>query len=442
MNLSPSFVKNALIDTINEIEDNRHLYLKNPDFDMTRHRKLPAADTVRLVLSFEGHTLPGELKAYFGFSPDRPSPSALIQQRSKFTDGAFPALFRSFNDKIPFTEKIFGLNVFAVDGSDLNLLPEKSDHENYVSYPSGNGGYYQIHANALFNVGEGRFFDVELQPRPKMNENAALASMIGRCSFPENSLVICDRGYMSFNTVAHLAEKGLFFLIRCKDPKKKTSFLKHSELPDSREYDVDISKVLTRSRAKYIREHKEAFSVISPHSRFDFIEPDDRQSMYRVSMRAVRFPLSEDGDEVLITNLPREKFPVDMLKQLYHRRWEIETAFRRLKYAILLTRMHSRRRDLVKQEIYARFIMFNFVSAVYAAVSRKAGRKNRSQRCKYEHRPSFNESVGLIRDFIKRQYSDRKIKALLRMEMVAVKPNRHHPRNVRSQTAIPSNNRA
>ena len=45
-------------------------------------------------------------------------------------------------------------------------------------------------------------------------------------------------------------------------------------------------------------------------------------------------------------------------------RREIETTFGELKYAIGLNTFHARKRELIKQEIYARLILHNFCERI------------------------------------------------------------------------------
>jgi IS4 transposase len=54
-----------------------------------------------------------------------------------------------------------------------------------------------------------------------------------------------------------------------------------------------------------------------------------------------------------------ELSPAD-LKQLYHFRWGIETAFRELKYALSMICFHAKKKELIKQKIYAHLILYNF----------------------------------------------------------------------------------
>ena len=43
-----------------------------------------------------------------------------------------------------------------------------------------------------------------------------LQEMVDRSTIPE-ALIIADRGYESYNSMAHIQEKGWYFLIRIKD---------------------------------------------------------------------------------------------------------------------------------------------------------------------------------------------------------------------------------
>jgi len=59
-------------------------------------------------------------------------------------------------------------------------------------------------------------------------------------------------------------------------------------------------------------------------------------------------------------------------------RWEIESSYRELKYAIGLTNFHSRKDDSIKQEIFASLIMYNLCERItaHAVVSQSEGNKH------------------------------------------------------------------
>jgi IS4 transposase len=81
---------------------------------------------------------------------------------------------------------------------------------------------------------------------------------------------------------------------------------------------------------------------------------------YPIKLRVVRFKISDDSFETIITNLDSEKFPPNKIKELYHLRWGVETSFRELKYAIGLISFHSKKVEHITQEIFARLVMYDY----------------------------------------------------------------------------------
>ena len=85
-------------------------------------------------------------------------------------------------------------------------------------------------------------------------------------------------------------------------------------------------------------------------------------------MRIIRFSVTEGTYECIITNLPPDKFSADEIKCLYAKRWGIETSFRELKYAIGLTRFHSKKLEYILQEIWSRMVLYNFCEIITCSV--------------------------------------------------------------------------
>ena len=111
-------------------------------------------------------------------------------------------------------------------------------------------------------------------------------------------------------------------------------------------------------------------SFLSSNSTFDYLECKSKE-IYSISFRVVRFEITPGKYECIATNLGNDEFSPAEIKQLYRMRWGIETSFRELKYSIGLVNLHSKKAELVEQEIYARFIMYNFCSLVVRAVAIK-----------------------------------------------------------------------
>ena len=96
MNKYADIVKNNLETLITELTENSHLYLKNPEKDFTRKRKLDFKEMIRLLLSMGGKSLNLELMEYFSYDVKTPTSSAFVQQRGKILPKAFETLFEKF----------------------------------------------------------------------------------------------------------------------------------------------------------------------------------------------------------------------------------------------------------------------------------------------------------------------------------------------------------
>jgi hypothetical protein len=79
---------------------------------------------------------------------------------------------------------------------------------------------------------------------------------------------------------------------------------------------------LTTLQTKEIKACPEKYRFLSTSSIFDFFEDDN--PYYEVSYRVVRFKLNGSEEyESIITNLPRDEFSPDEIKDLYHLRWSV-----------------------------------------------------------------------------------------------------------------------
>lgn len=409
---------------------------------MSRHRACSFSDTVNATLCFGMNRTNTELLNFFGLTRKTVlSKSAFSQQRKKLNSGLFPHLLRSFNNAIPMTKTYNGFHLAAVDGSDLNLPTDKNDSVYRIKHAASDNCYFQMHVNALYDICENRYISAVTQPRPKMNEPRAFCQMIDECPMPDNTIFIADRGYMTMNTLAQLIGHNKFFLIRAKSSSYSSSFL-NPLMKENVESDSRLTIGITRSHKKLYMENSSAYKILDHRSVFDFIPPDDHESVYYMSIRCTCVELEPGSYEYLVSNLPDDLFSAEDLKQLYWKRWSVETSFRSLKYALSLAYLHSANRELIIQEVFAKLIMYNFASLLHAYASAAKEALNRCAKTKYRYKLSFDDVVPIARELIKQPSEDEKIKALLLRHLTAVKMVESSARRIKSQTVKPLNNRA
>ena len=430
MKHTPKSIKRTLKRCIKELSSHPELYCKNPGKDFTRKRKLPLEQVVKSVLSMTGKSLRGELMDYFGLSLSMPTVSAFIQQRNKVTHHAFETLFHTFTDTIDEQSLFKGYRLLAVDGSDLHTPTNKDEKDSFYEGANGQKPYNLFHLNALYDLQSRVYTDAIVQGRKCENEHKAFVTMVDRDTVSIPTIYIADRGYESYNNMAHIIEKGQKFLIRVRD-SKKNCLISGLELPDQDEFDVQCYIGLTRQQTKQVKNSN--LKYIAHTSPFDFLPQTSRKSIimqpYYISFRVVRFKLTEDTYEVLLTNLTEDEFSVPELKELYAMRWGIETSFRDLKYTLALSYFHSKKTENILQEIFAKLTMYNFAELITSHVVVK--RKNR----KHSYRINFAAAVHICRNFFLKNISPPDVEALLLMHLLPVRQRSANLRKVSSKSA-------
>ena len=436
--LKPSFIKKSFFDVLEDTAENISDFVKSPGKDMIRERDCTFVDTVLITCSFSAKRINTELFDFFSAKKSRiPSKSALTQQRNKLNDKLFPHIFHSFNKKVPFTKIYKGLHLIAIDGSDLNLPTCSTDHTYAIKQARSDGFYYQMHLNAAYDLLEKRYCGMEIQPRPQMNEGKAFRSLVNSYGNPGSALFIADRGYVSCNNIAFLLENRHHFLIRAKAPDSSASFLRHVVTEDSPD-DVDVCFYLTRSVKKHYK-NPDKYKLLNCQREFLYIPRGDTESLYEMRFRVVRFSIGDGSVEYIVTDLSREAFPSGEIKKLYELRWGIETSFRSLKYALSLTFLHSVKRELIIQEVYAKLIAYNFSSLLHAYAEEWKHYKSRKG---LVYKVSFEDVIPIALRFLIVRMSNDTIKALMTRHLTEIREDSHNPRRVRSQTANPLGNRA
>lgn len=427
--MKPKQIKKLLTSEIKNVASEPHIYCSNPNTDFTRNRKLSMEKMLQGIIGMESKSLTNELLDLFHASAETPTASAFIQQRNKIKPEAFESIFKNFSKNlINLFDK--DIPIFAIDGSDIQIPTNPTDTDSYIAGTNGHKGYNLLHINALYDLNKHIYSDVIIQKARGRNEHKALQELVDYSDI-EKALVIADRGYESFNSMAHIQEKGWFFLIRIKD----SSGIKQGlELPVTECFDVDISLKLTRKKTNEVKEllkDKNHYRMVSSTQPFDYLPLKNKKAeptkFYELNFRIVRFRISEDTYETVVTNLDKDMYSPDKLKKLYASRWGIETSFRDLKYTIGLLNFHTKKVMCILQEIYAHMIMYNFVEMITSHVVIE-----KKQR-KHTYKANFSVATHICRLFYRGKTTPPDLEAIIAKNLIPIRPNRHRERNVKAK---------
>jgi hypothetical protein len=424
--LHHDIVKELLLTSISELENDPSKFAVNPGKDFSRNRKLGFQDLILTLLTMEGDCLKEEIYRYFGYDTSAPSKTAFYKQRKKLLTNALRELLVSFNDKLD--TKLFRdkYQLIACDGSALEIFRNPDDSDSFHP-PNGQSktGFNQIHINSFYSILDKRFTDIVVQPCRKTNEYAAFCSMVDAAK-SILSIFLGDRGYASYNAFAHVIENNQFFAIRCTDFRLER-MLGYS-LEGVKDLDCHIDRILTRPQSKKKRLHPELadqYRTITKEVPFDYLNENCRE--YHISLRIVRFKLSDNSYENIITNLPDIEFKLSDFKALYYLRWNEETAYRYMKYPLCLKELHSKKYEYAIQEVWARAILNNFSTAIVNHV------EINTCETKHTYQANLSQAFKICRSFLRLRDNDAVFDApgLIAQNIEPVRPGRTYTRQPR-----------
>lgn len=416
-------IKTTLYDLIHEMSEHYWLYVSEPERNFSRDRKLPFEKVLAMLISMGGGSLRNELIDHFHCAADMASAPAFVQRKAQLLPEALEYLFHRFTEATAKERLYKGYRLLAADGSDLQIFADPKDVDSY--YPGANGQkhYSMLHINAVYDLLNRTYQDILIQKGRKMNENAALVQMTDRSSIPK-AILIADRNYEAYNGIVHIEKKGGKDLIRIRDT---AGMIRPFHFDTNCDLDVWKTITLTRKQTNTFKRMKvddpARYRYLPNFSPFDFIDLHDNK-YYDLNIRFVRFRISEDTYETVITNLSADEFPSDEIKHLYNLRWGIETSFRELKYTIGLKQPLSKKAEYISQEIFARCIMYNFCELVTSHVA------IHYQSEKYVYQTNFSAAVHICRLFLRGSVAPPDAETNISRNLVPVRPNRKAPRNL------------
>ena len=423
----PQKVKSTLWAVVDAMACNTSLFVKNPEKDFTRDRKLGFVQLIHFFLCMGSGCINHELLKYFYFLPDEvPTASAFLRQRAKLLPETFHHILTQFNLRFP-TKGLWGrYSLIAADGCEFNIARNPQDPSTF--HPaSGRSkkGFNSLHTISLYDLLSKRYLDVVIQPGRHKNEFAALCQLIDRYIYGGCPIFVADRGFASYNVFAHALEKGCFFAIRAKDVNTRR-LLAADSLPQQIDKWVDV--IFTRSNSKKKRLHPELapfYRYICKAVPFDFIT--DSCPEYPMRLRVVRFQIAEGVYENIITNLPSDEFSLEQIKHIYHLRWGQETSFRDLKHTIGTANFHSKSPEYIGFEILCRMTLYNFCTIITMEVPIK------KRTGKWEYQVNLSMAIKICFEFLSDRMGPGSVNDLISRYILPIRPERTYARQLRFQ---------
>lgn len=387
--------------------------------DFSRTRKLPL-DTLALFISkLCKKTLSVELENFFQeMGLEQPcTASAFTQQRKKLR----ATFFQSWNDLLLLSysyhcskeiKRWKGYRVVAVDGSNISLVNTPVLKEYFGGQSNQQCFFVQAKTLYCYDVLNELVLSGQISPY-RIGELTLTYPLIK--DFEKDMLLIYDRNFFNYKMIAlHLwKEEQSRFIIRAKEnnPVIK-AFIKSKKISEVVELYPLPSAIKCLS--------KEGITITRDKA---------------IKVRLVRVELRETV-EVLATNLWKE--PSNNFKELYNKRWGIETNIHLQKNILQLECFSGLTVQTIKQDFFATIFLANLHSILIKEAQEHLNKSSVNR--KYPRKVNKNKSQGKLRSMLVQLFRSKEISAMLEFlnqyfirDPVPIRKGRSYPRVVKNK---------
>ena len=342
---------------------------RHPDHPnaFTRSRKLPLPALIGALLSMTNLSQQATLDGFFASLGSSPCPQRGVSDRAfaKARNHLHMPALSSLNDwvveradRAGLVPRWGGLRVVAADASVLMpavrpcLLKRSAaspDQRLFALYLPG--AELTLHASVHSQL---------------VGERSMLMEALDLLG-PDDVLVL-DRGYPAAWLIALLSARNIRFVVRCDNTSGWTAARNFLRSGDSHAW-VSINKPRADEVADW------GCPAVAPR------------------LRLVRQIAPNGQVRVLATNLDEKAFPPELFAELYHRRWRIEEAFKRLKHRLKLEAVSGLSQHALLIDVAAKVLADNITSLLCSAASHQADLPKRSRTCNRSYAVTYMRSL-------------------------------------------------
>jgi len=205
-------------------------------------------------------------------------------------------------------------------------------------------GFPQLKVVGLFNLGSGAL--LHWAEGNKHNHESSLFRRLWDF-LSRGDILLADRGYCSYVTLAALARRGVDTVVRLKS-YRPVDFREGKKLGPTDRL-VEWSRPVQRPK--------------------DWSKRDWKKLPQKMMVRVLRYTIETPGfrtrEVALVTTLiDPEKYPASKLAELYFKRWAIELFFRDMKIALGMDVLRCKSPEMVRKEIAMHAIGYNLIRAL------------------------------------------------------------------------------
>jgi len=308
------------------------------------------------------------------------------QAFSKARQKLSPEAFSSINDEL--IKEYYKDNDFkkykewrllAIDGSALEI-PDTPETQHFYGYSENQAANLKIaraKMSELYDIENELSISAKLAHYKSSERQLAkqnIEKMLGFGHDKVKNLIIFDRGYPSFDLIKFLNEKKIDYLMRLSS----SYWQKEIENIDE---DEEIEIIINKNRKIELKKQGQEVKIGDA-----------------IKIRVIKFKLDSAQEEILITNIPKEKLTLEEAKELYFKRWGIETRFDTLKNTLEIENFSGEKPLVIEQDFYATQFVSNIASIFKHDAEEQLKEKNKDKNLKYEYKINSNILYGKMKN--------------------------------------------
>lgn len=340
--------------------------------------------------------------------------SAFVQARMKIKPEVFKSLSQTlinefYTDNDIAVKKWKGYRLLAVDSSRITLPITKELKEIYGETKNqSKTSIIQARCSVIYDVENNYVLDGKLEPLKHGERDLALTHL-PLCK--KGDLLIYDRGYPSYNFINQHIANNLDYLMRVK-----VSF---SQIT------IDFNKSKKQTEVLNIYPGK---NTKLADKLYDKKTP--------IKVRLIRVELPKGQVEILISSLlDIEAYPNKLFKELYQKRWGVETFYDELKNKLKVEHFSGYSNQSIQQDFFAALFISNIQTLIVSEIEDEINEQNKTKQ--YDYKVNTNLSYGFLKNrilglFFTENSMEKvinEIKKLYLKNQIPIRPNRSFKRN-------------
>ena len=335
-------VKNIFIELQKQVsyQTLKEKYFLHDKAAFTRKRNMPLTELVAFLLQRSTNGLDIKLDKWFSEWMQEDSipvsRQAVSKARQLLPHEIFHDFLRLSAEKFvsnTISKKRWnGYQIYAIDGTDLQIPTTEETLNEFGKIKSRYGTQIAgASASLLYDVLNDVIIDGVICSY-KTSERKMAKTLLENTVFrnnKENSIVVFDRGYPSYEFLGYLFDNNIKFVIRVKE---QMSRYRNTDMEDGEVYRKCGNKCRT--------------------------------------LRTIQLELENGSKEYLITNLTKE-ISHDSFKELYFLRWGIEGKYKEIKSRFELENFSGKKSICIKQDFYINLFLANICSLLKQEIDNK-----------------------------------------------------------------------